>query len=282
VLVGEHDLPLPPGSARGDVVIVHGFGEYRGRYSELVGELVAAGYACHRFDLRGHGDSGGRRGHVERFGAYRSDLVRFVERTVRPLLSTGRPMILLGHSLGGLIVLDTALSHPELAAMEVLSSPFLATAFRLPPLARPLLSLARRLVPRVPLLRGPDPAGLSRDPAVVSAYRADPRVVRRLTPAWALETAAAQERVFEGCVHMALPTLMLLGEADPIADPERSRQVFERLGGRPGGVDKRLRVFDGMLHEVFHELGRERVVEALLSWLDARCPAPPITSRARA
>jgi alpha-beta hydrolase superfamily lysophospholipase len=67
---------------------------------------------------------------------------------------------------------------------------------------------------------------------------------------------------------------MLLGGADPIADPGRSRLVFERLGERSGHADKLLRVFDGMRHEVFHELGRERVVAALLAWLDARCPAP--------
>jgi len=289
VLVGEHDLPSPPDAVRSDVVLVHGFGEHRGRYGALVGELVAAGHACHRFDLRGHGDSGGRRGHVERFADYRSDLVAFVERAVGPLAAAGRPLVLLGHSLGGLIVLDTLLSHPALADLEVLSSPFLAAAFELPPLMRPFLAVARRVVPRVPLLRGPDPEGLSRDPAVVAAYRADPRVVRRLTPAWALETLAAQERVFEGAGRLATPTLMLLGAADPIADPARSRELFERLGrgldesegdrpgGGAGGEDKRLQVYDGMRHEVFNERGRERVVTDLLSWLDQHTPTTPVS-----
>ena len=161
VLVGEHDLPSPPDAVRSDVVLVHGFGEHRGRYGALVGALVAAGHACHRFDLRGHGDSGGRRGHVERFADYRSDLVAFVERAVGPLAAAGRPRIVLGHSLGGLIVLDTLLCQPALADLEVLSSPFLATAFALPPLMRPFLAAARWVVPRCQLLRGPDPKGLS-------------------------------------------------------------------------------------------------------------------------
>ena len=97
--------------------------------------------------------------------------------------------------------------------------------------------------------------------------------------------------MLEGAGRLATPTLMLLGAADPIADPARSREVFERLGGgrgqdpgdrsggRFGGEDKRLGAHDGMRHEVFNERGRERVVADLLSWLDERCPAARITGR---
>lgn len=271
-LVGESRLPARP--PRAHVLLVHGFAEHRGRYDILVEELTGAGFGVHRFDLRGHGESGGRRGHVERFAEYRRDLDRVAE-AVLPAGSGDRPpVLLLGHSLGGLIALDLVLAGPERFRGLALSSPFLGAAFRLPPFVRAFAGAAARLAPDADFAAGLDPEGLSRDPEVVRRYREDPRVLRRLSASWLRAVLDAQTAVLERAGELRLPVLLLLGSADPIADPERGRELFERLGSPA----KRLEVYYGFRHEVLNELGRERVVADLLGWLTERAvpgaPAP--------
>lgn len=271
-LVGESLLPT--GAPRAHVLLVHGFAEHRGRYGVLAEELAGVGYAVHRFDLRGHGESGGRRGHVERFADYRRDLARVAEAVLPAGSGDGPPAVLLGHSLGGLIALDGVLARPERFQGLALSSPFLAPAFRLPPFARAFVGAAARLLPAVHVPVPFAPERLSRDPEVVRRYLEDPRVIRRLTPSWLRAVLDAQAAVLERAGEVRLPVLVLLGSADSIADPGRGRELFERLG-TPA---KRLEVYDGFRHEVFNELGRERVVEDLLGWLTERAvpgaPAP--------
>jgi len=256
---------LPPAPPRAHGVLVHGFAEHRQRYADLVAALLAAGFAVHTFDLRGHGRSGGRRGHVRDFAHYASDLDLVLQRVVAPQRAgAGPPPFILAHSLGGLIVLERMLRQPapEVSTL-VVSGPFLAPAFRLPPLARSLARVANRWLPWLSLPSGIDAEGLSRDPLVVEGYRQDPLVFGHLSPRWFLEVEAAQERVAGRAGEITVPCLMVLGGADPIADPGRSREVFARLGSEP----KELQVYDGFRHEVFNEVGRERVVADVLAWL---------------
>lgn len=267
-LVGEHHL-RPDCRAR--VVIVHGYAEHRGRYAALVRALGEAGFESHLMDLRGHGRSEGVRGFVSRFEEYLGDLDLFLMR-IEEVADGGVPRILLGHSLGGLISLEYVAKHPATFDALAVSSPFLAPAMPVPPLQMGLAAVTSVLLPK---LLGPSPIDskdLSHDPAVVAAYDADPLVFKTLSPRWFREVQEAQEEVFAGAGAIRLPALFLVGGADPIADPERSRSVFERLGS----TDKHLEIYQGYLHEVLNETGRERVIADLLAWLDRQAPAPAL------
>lgn len=250
----------PPGEPRRRVLMVHGFGEHHGRYGALADELEDAGHEVHRFDLRGHGESEGRRGHVDAFAEYRRDLVRVADRVVPEEVG---PLDLMAHSLGGLIALDTVIHAPRRFASLALSDPFLAPTTPLPAWARPVAKLAARFFPERTFAAGIDPQGLSRDPEVARAYLADPMRVDRVSGRWLLEVLEAQERVRERAGEIEAPVLMMLGGDDPVASVARSREVYSRLGT----AEKRLVVYDGFRHELFNEIGRERVVEELLAWL---------------
>lgn len=252
----------PVAGCRGRVVIVHGYAEHKGRYRKLVSELTGAGYECHLFDLRGHGVSGGRRGHVARFAQYREDL-HLVAREAGRDLPPGVPLLLLGHSLGGLISLDYVLHHPETFAALAVSSPFLAPAFAIPPLKRTLGTLASYVLPTLAVPSGLEAAWLSHDPEAVQAYIQDPLVFPTATLGWFTAVEAAQEEVFARSGEIRLPALFLVGGSDPIAAPPRARALFARLGS----ADKHLVVYDGLFHELFNELLRAQVVAGLLSWL---------------
>ncbi len=260
--------PAPTqGWARGRVLLVHGYGEHQGRYSHVVAALTADGYECSLFDLRGHGASGGPRGHVSDFEAYRDDLGRV---TAWAWQERDLPTVVVAHSLGGLIALS-ALIHRQLGCDAlVLSSPFLAPAFGLSSIAELGLKLGGRILPRLTFPAGVEADGLSRDPAVVEAYLEDPRIVRKITLAWGLAVLRAQQEVFERATEVVVPTLFLLGGADPIADPARGQEIFDRLGS----PKKDLRIYDDYRHEVFNEVGRERVLADLVAWLNGNISSP--------
>ncbi len=261
-LATEHHLV--PG-CRGRLVIVHGYAEHKGRYGELVEQLVGAGYQCHLLDLRGHGRSGGPRGHVARFEEYRTDLERFLVE-VQTFAAPPAPLLLLGHSLGGLIALDFVLHRPEVFDSLAVSSPFLAPALKIPRLKRTLLPLVANFFPTLAVQSGLRPAWLSHDPRVVHAYETDPLVFSTVTLGWFVAVRNGQNEVFNRASEIRTPILTLIGEADAIADPRRTRSLFERLKSEP----KRLIAYPGLFHEIFNETGRGRVVADLLAWLGER------------
>lgn len=249
-------------SARARVVLVHGYADHVGRYPHVIEALTGAGYEVHALDLRGHGRSEGVRGHVLRFRDYLDDLDLFLEELPRDPL----PRFLIGHSLGGLLSLRYVLDRPDAFAGLAASSPYLHLATDVHFLKEAVATAASHLAPTL-LTKSPIEAkALSHDPAMVQAYIDDPLVFKTFNARWFFQTRQAQEEVLERAAEIRLPVLMLLGSADPIADPERGRQVFERLGS----ADKTLKVYDGFLHEVFNETGRERVIRDLVEWLSVR------------
>jgi alpha-beta hydrolase superfamily lysophospholipase len=244
------------------VVLLHGYAEHVGRYAEVIAGLTGAGFECHTLDLRGHGQSEGVRGHVLRFEDYLED----VDRLLESLPGTTLPRFLVGHSLGGLISLGYVLRRPAAFVGLAVSSPFLLPAMPIPWLKETLATAVSRFAPTFLMDSEIDARGLSHDPAIVEAYIADPVVFKTVNPRWFFEIRKAQDEILERAGEIRLPTLFLLGGADPIAQPERGRQIFERLGS----TDKRLQVYDGLFHEVLNEIERERVLFDLLGWLEER------------
>ena len=266
--VVNHRLP----GARARVLIVHGYAEHLGRYDELVGVLLDHGFEPHRFDLRGHGESGyAPRGHVDSFEHYRLDLARVLAAVEARSGDQEGPLFLFGHSLGGLIVLDHALSSRSSIAGLILSSPYLAATGIARPLLADLVGRVSPFAPKLQLDSGLDADDLSHDPEVVEAYRSDPLVFGTVTPGWLHEVHEAQHRVLSRAGEIRTPTLLLLGEDDPVAAPRRALDLFSQLGA----TDKEHFVYPGFLHEVFNETGRARVVDDLLEWLTRRSPHHP-------
>ena len=261
--IEHHTLPAP--LAR--VVVVHGYAEHRGRYAELVARLEERGLECHLFDLRGHGESAGARGHVRRFREYVDDLHRVANEVPRDL-----PLFLLGHSLGGLISLAYVRAHPETFAAMAVSSPFLGPAFPVPKVQAGLASVATFVAPAMKFDSPLDARWISRDPDVVARYESDPQVLRVTTPRWYAEVTKAQADVLAHAHEIHTPALVIAGDADAIANHKLAITLFERLGTN----DKQLRVHHGLYHEVFNELpaDREVVIRELIAWLESRLAAP--------
>lgn len=257
---------------RGVVLIVHGLGEHAWRYEPLASTLQQWGFVVRAYDQRGHGDSGGAPGHIPLDGTLVLDLAEVIDDTraawCRPWSS---PLVVLGHSLGGLVA--SVLVAQRLRRIEglVLSSP----ALRLPlgPVDRLLLAVLPRWLPNLAVGNGVNPRHVSRDPVVVQAYQRDPRVHNRITPRLAQFMASSGPAVLAQVPEWVLPTLLMYAGADRLVDPEGSREMA-RLAP-PGVVTSH--AFEGLYHEIFNEPESDQVVATLQRWLDQRfAPTRPV------
>jgi len=253
----------PEGEPRAALVIVHGLGEHGGRYGNLVDALVPRGYALHSFDLRGHGRSPGPRGHVDAWADFRNDLRTFVQRVAAQ--EAGRPLFLFGHSMGGLIVLEYVLHHPEGMRGVIASAPGLSTEGLSPMMVR-MARILSRLAPRLSLSSGLDATGISRDPAVVQAYQNDPLVHDRGTPRAAVEGGAAIAWTLAHAADLRLPLLIVHGTGDRLVPCAASRVFFEQVSS----PDKTRLEYEGGYHELHNDLDRERVLNDIAAWLAER------------
>ncbi|MBW6456508.1 MAG: lysophospholipase [Trueperaceae bacterium] len=269
-------LPDEPGEARAALVLIHGLGEHVGRYHALATRLTAEGYAVHGYDQRGHGDAEGPRAQVDRFEQLVGDLGDVVAR-VRAA-HPDRPLVLFGHSMGGVVALRAAQSGVVEPDALLLSSPALRVGGDVPGWLQGLLTRVAGPFPDLPT-KPVDVSALSRDPAVVEAYRQDPRVYHgavkarmatELVRVGAAALAAATEAVV-GDGHGQPPLLIVHGREDRIADPGASAELHRAMAGR----DATLELYDDGPHELFNDPLRERVLGDVLGWLDARLDGRP-------
>lgn len=240
------------------ITLVHGYGEHSGRYETFGAWFAARHCAVHAYDLRGHGLSEGARCHVKRFAEFGEDLGRVLERVATE--HPGLPHFLVGHSMGALVALDFVRARRPALAGLVLSGAALDVGERIS--ARRILAarLLKWVAPRLYLGSGVDPDGLAADPGVAAAYREDPLVEHRLTAALAIEFIDASRRVSAAGSDVNLPVLVLHGREDPICSARASERFAQTL------PEARLRVYDGMLHEVFSESEHEAVFREVLDW----------------
>jgi acylglycerol lipase len=251
---------LPPGEARGVLLLCHGAGEHSGRYQNVVDTVAPDGWAVYGMDHRGHGRSSGNRVHVERF----SDWVDDFDLMKREVVARHRdlPLFVLGHSLGAQIALAHALDHQEDLRGLVLSAPFLATS-SVPQVVQPVAKIAARLVPRS-RFKLVDLDKVSKDPDVVRRYRNDPLVYQgNATLALANIVGSQFDVLIERSRYLRIPLLVQHGDLDAIADPDGSRRLHEASGS----PDQTFFLYRGLWHEIYNEPERQRPLDDLREWL---------------
>jgi alpha-beta hydrolase superfamily lysophospholipase len=257
------DWPLQDDQAlRGVVLLVHGLGEHAWRYDALAQRLTTWGFAVRGYDQYGHGESGGVRGGLPSDTRLLDDLADVLEST-RARMSPNTPLILLGHSLGGLLAARLVASNPGSVNGLVLSSP--AFDLGLSGFQKTLLAVLSRIAPDLRLGNGINPALISHDPAVVVAYRADPLIHRRISARVVRFMLDAARATLAQASQWHVPTLLMVAGADQIVNPAGSRAF---AAAAPPSVVS-VQVFDGLYHEIFNERDADPVFKCLQQWLDA-------------
>ncbi len=253
----------PPGTPRAVVATLHGLGDHSGLYPSLVEHLLSRGFAVHAPDLRGNGRSPGQRAYIASWETFREDLRRFLD--VVRAEEGDPPLFLLGNSLGGLIVLEYSLHHPEGLRGVMAAAPPLGR-LTVPAGLMLLGRVMSRVCPRLGLRTGLDLSGLARDPEVVRTVLADPLFHRWGTARLSTEVVAAIARVQAGAPRFPVPVLVLHGGGDRMVPPDGSRAFVARCG-QP---DRTLLEYPEAYHVLFEDLGRERALTDLSRWIEAR------------
>ena len=246
---------------RGLVVLVHGLGEHVGRYDHIAQALNAIGLTVVGGDHRGHGRSGGLRGHVDGYDEYTADLEHVV-RHARGTLGDDLPWFLLGHSMGGLITVrylgDARRLQP---AGAILSNPQLGLAFEPPKIKVAAGRLLSRILPKLRLDSELDVNAISRDPVEVQKYTDDPLVHSKVSTRWFTSMTRALEEALASGPSIAVPTQWILSGGDRICSAPASKRVQQQV------KDSRLLELPEAFHEAHNGPDRGRFLEAMTSFL---------------
>jgi acylglycerol lipase len=248
----------PTGSPWASALLVHGIAEHSGRYEHVGQWMAEAGLDVTGYDQRGFGGSGGRRAWIDRWSRNHDDLEdRLAAVRVE---AQGRPVVVYGHSLGGLIVLGYAVSNPRRPQPDayVLSAPALSAA--VPAWKELVARLLGRLAPNLRIANAFDGGLLSRDPEVGRRYLADPLNEHATTAAFGSAALREQARVRKALDALAVPTLVIHGTADRLVPPAAT----EPLAPVPGVTR---RTYPDLRHETHNEPEGRRVIDDVIDWL---------------
>lgn len=252
-------------SARGVVVVAHGFGEHGGTYgntAEAMGSALDLDVIA--FDLRGHGRSSGRRGVVRRYEDLVSDLAHALDWASRN--RPDLPLFLLGHSNGGQVALRVALAPAVPIDGLIISNPALRIAVPVPPHLLRIALFLNKYAPWMTLPTEVQVERLTRDTAMQQQYRADRLRHNRMSAPLFFGMVQGGQMLIDRAPEIRSPIVMVIGGQDPIVDPTAARELYDRLGSE----DKTLLLYPKMLHEPLNEVGREQVLDDLARWIEPR------------
>ncbi len=243
------------------LLIAHGLAEHSGRYEHFAAFFVARGYAVFALDHIGHGKSDGDRCHIGRFSEYTDGISLLLDRAREECPEI--PVILVGHSMGGLIATRFLVEHQADFAGCVLSGAAVKSAVELSPIQRFMMRFFSRVLPKLRVLQL-DASEVSRDPAVVESYRRDPlvftgKVTARLAEQLFSTMACIEDRL--GAIE--LPMLILHGSADGLTSPAGSKMLHQKISSR----EKKLTIYEGLYHEIYNEPEQDEVMTDVANWL---------------
>jgi alpha-beta hydrolase superfamily lysophospholipase len=248
------------------LLVVHGWAEHSGRYTNLVNHFVPKGYAIYALDQRGHGKSEGVRGYVERFSDYLDDLETFIQIVKNEYAD--RNIFLVGHSMGATVATAytaTGTNQQDLAGL-ILSGVGIKPGQSLSSALIPLARLMSIVTPKMGVMVL-DASAICQDNAVVDVYINDPLVYRgKITCRFGAEMLATLRKLPAEMPQINLPILIMHGTADRLCNPEGSQILYDTVGSN----DRTLKLYDGFYHEIFNEPGHKQVLADTEEWIVAR------------
>lgn len=250
----------PPTSV-GILLVTHGVAEHSDCYQKFAEDMAKNNWTVWAWDLRGHGRSEGKRGYVNRFQDFCDDLDAAIKFVKAQPQHRGLPLVLFGHSLGGLITLKTFMNHsPANIAALALSSPALGLSLNVPKLKEKAATLLAEWFPKVTLYNEINFDMLIRDDRLVQEYKTDPLRHDRISPRIFLGMLAAFDEVYKNAHDIHLPVIMQLAGKEKVVSTPASEKFFDKISSK----NKELFVYSDSYHEIFNDLDRMDAINDLV------------------
>lgn len=257
----------PAGDAWARLVLVHGYGEHLGRHLHFLRWLAERGVECHALDLRGHGLSQGVRGYVSRWEEYLDDFQTLLAQCdLSSKKSCDLPSFVLGHSHGALVVTAAVLERGLTADGVILTAPYFRSRMYVPRWKRLLAHTLSGITPRLTIPSGLRSEWMTSDAEMIRDSQDDPLTLHVATARWYTTMLQKQLQVLAHASNFRLPLLVLMGDADPVADPVGAHDFYDRASS----PDKQFHLFPQLLHELLREMDREQLFQQILAWMEAR------------
>lgn len=253
----------PVENPRAVICLVHGMGEHTGRYAHVAEFFKQQQLATIGFDQRGHGKSGGKRGHTPSYDVLQESVAQLIKTAAEKYPNV--PLVLYGHSMGGNLVLNYGIRNGAGIKALVASSPYLRLAFVPPAWKVRLARVVGSIAPGLQQGTGLATSMLSQDPAVVKAYENDPLVHDKITVSYYLGVENAGEWAINHAAELKVPTLVFHGTGDQITSHKATQEFAEKSNGKA-----KLELFDGLYHETHNEAAKYEVLEKVMQWINAQ------------
>ena len=253
-----------PEKTRGQLIITHGHGEHSDSYQRVIDSLEGEGWSIFAWDWRGHGKSQGQRGFAHHFADYCYDFEAYFNFLLHnQALDPKVPIVLLGHSMGGLIQLRSLVSHPEWqVTSQVLSSPLLGVAIEVPAIKKLAAQVLQNFLPRLTLSSGILNSHLTRDSEVIREFERDVLRHDRICSGVYFGALESAQYVMSYPEKFKLPLLMQISDQDQVVSSAEGKKFFSALT-----CNKTLKIYSGNKHEVYNDLDRKIVLEDLKKYL---------------
>lgn len=255
---------LPASQPIASLMLVHGLGEHAMRFNGVAETLTERGISLVGFDLRGHGQSDGTRGHAPSYSVLLDDLHRVFHSGS---MSVTGPKFMYGHSMGGNLVLGYLAAHPkdDEIAGALITSPLILPGVPPPVWKRACGRAVNLLFPAMTFDNGVDATDLCDDLEVVQQYRDDPLVHSRISARLAVSVLDRGAALLSNPPPIVIPILLMHGSADVITSPDASENLARQLGS-----SCQFKKWKGLKHELHHEPKRDEVIEMMLDWIESR------------
>jgi alpha-beta hydrolase superfamily lysophospholipase len=246
------------------IVLIHGLGDHTSRFTHVGKAMTEAGYAMAGFDLRGHGRSGGARGHAPSLDAYMQDIRRFLQLMDQRYPNI--PRFLYGHSFGGLLTLAYAIQGGAVLKGVLVTGPALRSSLQEQRAKIAMVRLLGSLLPTITVQSGLDATTISRDPEIVAVYQNDPLVHYKASLGFGKVGLTAIDLCFARAKDFPVPLLINHGKEDKITYFSGSEDFAKLI--REAGGDVTLKLWDDLYHEVHNEPEKAQVFQYMIEWLD--------------
>lgn len=243
------------------ICLVHGMGEHINRYDHVAQFFNKNNIALFAYDQRGHGKSGGQRGHFPSFDIFLDDVTLFIQQVDKEFPNIKK--ILMGHSMGGNVIGNYLINRNQNFSGAIFSSPHLELAFTPPAIKLSLGKLMKGLLPSLALPSGLDASAISRDKTVVDNYLKDKLVHDKISAIMGVEMIETGKDVINQANKIKIPVLVYHGNADRLTSHDGSRKFAENVGNNATFIS-----YDGLYHETHNEPEKDKVFENIILWID--------------